>query len=883
MQEQISEFVAAMKAAGIGPDSASKIIADDKIHRYKIAGDKAKTTNGAYKLTVQGDGFAVGWFKSWRDGVTHPWHTKIKRSVTPDERAAYKARAEAARQTRDADDAAIKARAASKAVAMLAGMGKATGSERYLNSKGIGPHGARTWRDLVVIPVNKNGATVGLQFISQDGSKRFLTGCDMAGSYFSIAKRDDDLSTIAIVEGFATGASVREAMGWPVIVAFNAGNLKPVAITMRGKYPDARIVICADNDQWTEINGKPVNPGRVGAEQAAVAIGGAQVVWPDIPSDDPGKRTDWNDLHQSEGIEAVRDGLTAAPIVERVEDDTPPTQEPEWRGDDIGPTPDEIDPLDAIRPLGHSRGVYYFFPRTSGQIVELGASSLSRIQNLYRLAPRGFWELHYSGDGKTSDSDICAFASAHLMEECHRKGVFQADNVRGVGAWKDVNGVVVNCGDVVVSRDGKCNPTDYKSKFVYEAGPRVINLDCAPLSNKEAARLRDICKALSWKRSQYADLLCGWIVIAAIGSAVDWRPHIVVTGPKGSGKSTVMDDIIKASLGPMAIKRDGGTTEPGMRKALGASGRPFIMDEAESESAGSRIEMERIFFAARRSSSGSIVDNANATFQLRSCFCFAAINPRIEQGADKDRITSLELVADKSAGSEERFAGLQDLIATVITTDFPARLLARTVENIDALLDNINTFTLAAAKILGNRRDGDQIGPLIAGAYSLTSTKVISKADAERWMQSQNWDWHVAAKDVSDAEKLMQVIMTARVRYDDSGMGRESSIGELVSRAAQTDGVGYDAAVKGLAGYGIRIKDGELLIANSSPPLRRVLQDTPWAVWSRTLGDYPGSHNNGNKPVYFGPGWTSKAISVPLVSVIGSGEIVAADEEDIGF
>jgi putative DNA primase/helicase len=208
--------------------------------------------------------------------------------------------------------------------------------------------------------------------------------------------------------------------------------------------------------------------------------------------------------------------------------------------------------------------------------------------------------------------------------------------------------------------------------------------------------------------------------------------------------------------------------------------------------------------------------------------------------------------------------------------------MARTVGNIDALLKNVDTFTLAAAKILGSRRDGDQIGPLIAGAYSLTSNRVISKDEAEKWMQSQNWDWHRAAKDIGDAEKLMQTIMTARVRYDDGGMGRESSIGELVSRAAITNGVGFDAAVKGLSGYGIKIKDGELLIANNSPPLRRVLQDTPWAVWSRTLGDYPGANNAGNRATYFGPGWNSKVTAVPLGGVIEVAAAVSV-EEDIGF
>jgi len=882
MQEQISEFLAAMRAAGCGPDRAADVIADDKIHRYRIEGDKAKTTNGAYRLSMSADGFGVGWYKDWRAGFTHSWHTKIKRTLSDADKAAYKQAAGEAKAAREAADDALRKQAAVKAAGMLAGMARATGAEEYLQRKQVQAHGVRVMGGAVVVPMSRDGVTTGLQFIQPGGAKRFMVGSDVAGSYFSIAKRSDSLDVIAVCEGFATGATVREAMGWPVIVAFDAGNLRAVVVAMRAKYPDAQIVIAADNDQWTIVRGKPVNPGMVAAMDAAAAIGGAHVLAPMVAPDDQMRRTDWNDIHCSEGLDAVRAGLVVKPPVA-----APEPEYDDWVSSEdmaeIGPEQDE-DPLELIRPLGHSHGQYFFFPKTSGQIVELSAGALARIQNLYRLAPRRWWESYYGNDGKSSDSDICSHASAHLIEECHRRGVFQANNVKGVGAWIDDGKVVVNCGDVVVCDGREYSPTEFKSEFVYESGQKVISLRCKPLTNKEAVRLRDICKRLNWKRPQYADLLAGWIVIAAVGSALKWRPHIVVTAPKGSGKSTVIDDIVRDSLGALAIKRDGGTTEAGMRKALGSSGRPFIMDEAESETAGTRGEMEKIFFAARRSSSGSMVENANSQYQLRSCFCFAAINPRIEQGADKDRITALELVKDRSAGSRERFAELQRMIADVVNEDFSARLLARTMENITALLKNVTTFTKAAAIVLDDQRDGDQLGPFIAGAYSLTSTKVISLADAEKWMQAQDWDWHKSAKDVSDAEKLMQTIMTARVRYDDNGMGRESSIGELVAKAAGTDGIGYDSAVKGLASYGIKIKDGELIIANASPPLRKVLAETPWAVWSRTLGDYPGAGVAGNKAVYFGPGWNSKVTTVPLVSVMGQvAAVVAVDEEELGF
>ena len=60
--------------------------------------------------------------------------------------------------------------------------------------------------------------------------------------------------TVYIVEGCATGANIYQATGTAVAVAFDAGNLKPVALNLKQKFPDAELIICADNDQWTDNN-----------------------------------------------------------------------------------------------------------------------------------------------------------------------------------------------------------------------------------------------------------------------------------------------------------------------------------------------------------------------------------------------------------------------------------------------------------------------------------------------------------------------------------------------------------------------------------------------------------------------------------------------------
>jgi hypothetical protein len=101
----------------------------------------------------------------------------------------------------------------------------------------------------------------------------------------------------------------------------------------------------------------------------------------------------------------------------------------------------------------------------------------------------------------------------------------------------------------------------------------------------------------------------------------------------------------------------------------------------------------------------------------------------------------------------------------------------------------------------------------------------------------------------------------------------------LVQHAMHTGDMQGKAADKALRSYGIRVRDNELLIANSAPNMRKLLRETPYTPWQRTLGDFPGSHNNDNKPVHFMAGLTSKVMSLPLDAVVG-GDPVQGEELD---
>ena len=62
-----------------------------------------------------------------------------------------------------------------------------------------------------------------------------------------------------------------------------------------------------------------------------------------------------------------------------------------------------------------------------------------------------------------------------------------------------------------------------------------------------------------------AHFLLGWLVLAPVCGALNWRPHIWLTGGAGTGKTTILKLFIRPLLGGVVQSATGGTTEAGLR------------------------------------------------------------------------------------------------------------------------------------------------------------------------------------------------------------------------------------------------------------------------------------------------------------------------------
>lgn len=257
-------FLRALTDAGlmmVKPD----VIGDGVLHRYRIDGDKTGSLNGWYVLHLDGKPF--GAFGSWKTGQSLTWAAERSETITPAERAAMAARRAEAKRGWETEQAKVQAEAAARAVALWAKAHPATNQHPYLARKRVQAYGVRVLGPSLVIPLRDvAGELHSLQFIGADGGKTFLTGGRKRGCYYAIGR---PVETLCIAEGYATAASIHEATGYATACAFDAGNLESVARALRGKFPAARITVCADNDVGT-----PGNPGVRYAEAAARAVRG---------------------------------------------------------------------------------------------------------------------------------------------------------------------------------------------------------------------------------------------------------------------------------------------------------------------------------------------------------------------------------------------------------------------------------------------------------------------------------------------------------------------------------------------------------------------------------------------------------------------------------
>ncbi|PUE06151.1 DUF927 domain-containing protein [Limnohabitans sp. WS1] len=298
-------------------------------------GFKASECRTAWKSFKAGGSVTMGSLihLAKQHGYTLPKDGQAAAKPSP-EVLAQRQQEQAEAMAKEAEAQSLRHEAAAVAAVKAWAAGSDQGESAYLVRKGVKGHGLRyTAADgALMVPLRDlTGKLWNLQNVKADGQKRFLKDGRKSGLWHLLGAvpapaavagagaRDGDqtgehggdhaaaVRVILVAEGYATAASLHEATGYPVAVAFDAGNLDKVARALRQHYPAALLVLCGDDDQATYTK-TGSNPGKIKATAAAVAVQGVAIFPADLTPD----QSDFNDMHQAHGLDAVRDCVLSA-------------------------------------------------------------------------------------------------------------------------------------------------------------------------------------------------------------------------------------------------------------------------------------------------------------------------------------------------------------------------------------------------------------------------------------------------------------------------------------------------------------------------------------------------------------------------------------------
>lgn len=286
MINAISQFLNTIRASGLEPPD---VIEPSKLHRFPGVGKRHGNTAGWCKLF---DDCLGGCFGDWSSGLSETWQVMQDKPSSHSERTAFMHRVNEARRQSEAERKAKHAGAASRASAIWCSATPASCNHSYLISKNIKMHNARMHKGSLMLPVRDfSSKLTSLQFIAPNGHKLLLSGGRKQGCFIPVAGAIAQASRVIICEGWATGCSLADDdPNALVLAAIDTGNLKPVALAARCRWPSAELVIAGDDDRLT-----PGNPGATKARTAAIAAG-ALLALPQWPKDAPESLTDFNDL-----------------------------------------------------------------------------------------------------------------------------------------------------------------------------------------------------------------------------------------------------------------------------------------------------------------------------------------------------------------------------------------------------------------------------------------------------------------------------------------------------------------------------------------------------------------------------------------------------------
>lgn len=520
-----------------------------------------------------------------------------------------------------------------------------------------------------------------------------------------------------------------------------------------------------------------------------------------------------------------------------------------WRSegplDDTGMLPADC----PVRPLGYD-GENYSFVDTSGQVFNTGTSAMGveRVQKLFAGHEEFLtwaWP-SWSRNGKMVTGFKAEAARRDLYAACRRRGPWSAtDRVRGRGAWLDEGGrLVLHCGEFLWI-DGKLEDTGEVGEHFYVRRPSSLVpwSQSVDVGENPAIEIFQALRTWSMERGDVDRMLImGWIGVALMGAALDWRPSLFIVGDYGMGKSelTGKTGLLRAVLGRSMISTT-NASEAGLYQVVGHDSLPIAVDELEGEDG--LEQAQKIIKMARDAASGSIrirggQDHKGVEFQAQSAFTFSGVTPPPLPPASLSRLAIIQLNP------------------LVTTTGEPPRLIAaetigpRLLRRVADHFSDFATIFEQYRKVLqdnGHASRGQKtFGTFLACAHLLLGDDGMEALKLP-YESLDFWGEALAADAVPELENVKPTWLDCLERIltrpmDKFQGGQRASAAQVIDDWLGND-ISADALKHALASIDLGIvfqKDDASMLAipNQSDVLAKHLVDSPFAQRGATNGSW---------------------------------------------
>lgn len=488
--------------------------------------------------------------------------------------------------------------------------------------------------------------------------------------------------------------------------------------------------------------------------------------------------------------------------------------------------------------LGYDDKAYYILPKNQQIFLKINRGETSIKNWIFEGAKEDWWFEKFNTEVETREGEIKTVfdkkaAITWFRESSFKAGIFDEKRIKGVGAHKDGEKILLNSGhDIKICGNGRIKFDEWDGHNFYIRSKRNFKLSDNEWTTEEGKNLWKQINTFSFDKKMDKVAVAGFMVLAPFSSILFRRPSIWISAQKGIGKTFLIDELIIPAIGgeDFPIFTEGLSSEAYIRQSLKRDNVPVVIDEFEAQNQKEITIVKSVLKLNRSSYGGKTMGKGSANheavnFYLRSMFCFGSVNVIMDNDADRSRIHICRMKESKG------------ICKPPIEWD---GLRSRTFTRLPKILNDIDICKSGILEMGLSNRIADTYSPFLVGLWNLVSEHPFL---SEKEKNNNVVDFIASAmnelsgkQSTDDEDRIIERILQERIRINP---GEEMTIAQMLDAPMSSNrSFDFDGT---LERYGIRrilsrkSEKWSIAFSKKSSSLSKILADTPFHDYEEIL------------------------------------------------